>query len=118
MNAEAVREYCLRKAGATEDLPFGDEALAIRVRGKIFALIKLGNAPPRVNLKCDPALAKGLREKYPGAVVPGFHMNKSHWNTVMLDGSIPEGEIRGMIDHSYERVLGSLSRAERARVMG
>lgn len=117
MNAEAVREYGLRKAGATEDLPFGDEALAIRVGGRMFALIKIGKDPPRVNLKCDPALAVQLRRKY-AAVTPGYHMNKAHWNTVALDGSVPEEAIREMIDHSYDIVLRHLSRAERARLGG
>ena len=114
MNAEAVREYCRRKPHATEDLPFGDGALAIRVGGKMFALIILDKDPPRVNLKCDPALALRLRQKYPALVIPGFHMNKRHWNTVVLDGSIPDEDLRGMIDHSYKMVLRSLSRRERS----
>ncbi len=113
MNVETIREYCLRKPGATEDLPFGDEALAIRVGGKMFALIKIGKGPPRVNLKCDPALALHLRRKYPAAVIPGFHMNKRHWNTVIPNGTVPDEEIFRMIDHSYEMVLRGLSRSKR-----
>ncbi|MBM3133461.1 MAG: MmcQ/YjbR family DNA-binding protein [Chloroflexi bacterium] len=109
MNVESLRSYCLGKEGATEDLPFGADALAIRVADRMFALIKIGRGALSVNLKCDPALAVELRKKYP-SVTPGYHMNKTHWNTVALDGSIPDGEIRDMIDHSYEMVLKGLKK--------
>ncbi len=117
MNPESVRRYCLSKKGATEDLPFGDDVLTVRIAKKMFALIMIGNEEPRVNLKCDPALAIELRRKHP-AVIPGYHMNKQHWNTVQLDGSVPEAEIREMIDHSYALVVKGLKKADRLWVEG
>lgn len=114
-----LREYCNSMPGATEDFPFDDVTLVVKVRGKIFALMATDQDPdtPSINLKCEPTLAEMLRETYP-AVVPGYHMNKRHWNTVTVDGSIPEPEIHEMIDHSYEQVVKSLPRKEREALMG
>lgn len=114
-----LREYCSSKPGAVEDFPFDEVTLVVKVRGKIFALMATDQNPdtPNINLKCEPALAEMLRETYP-AVVPGYHMNKRHWNTVTVDGSIPEPEIHEMIDHSYEQVVKSLPRKEREALMG
>jgi predicted DNA-binding protein (MmcQ/YjbR family) len=112
MNAESFRAYCLSKAAATEGTPFGPEDIVFKVAGKMFALLALEEVPPRVNLKCDPDLALELRDRYE-QVEPGYHMNKKHWNTVVLDGVIPEREIRKMIDHSYELVVQSLPKAKR-----
>jgi predicted DNA-binding protein (MmcQ/YjbR family) len=102
MNIESLREYCISKAGVTESFPFGDDTLVFKVNGKIFALANL-DGDLSVNLKCDPSLALELRERYP-SVIPGYHMNKKHWNTVQIDGSVPDKEIFEWIDHSYDLV--------------
>jgi predicted DNA-binding protein (MmcQ/YjbR family) len=106
MNVEEVRGYCLSKKGAIEGFPFGDTTLVVKVGDKIFALLNL-DGPPSINLKCDPAKALELREIYP-SIIPGYHMNKKHWNTVMLDGSLPIEVMLSMLDHSYELVFNSL----------
>ena len=115
MNIEAFREYCLRKPAATEGTPFGPDNIVFKVAGKMFALAALDEVPPAVNLKCDPDLALELRDRYE-QVRPGYHMNKKHWNTVVLDGVIPPAEIRKMIDHSYDLVVQSLPKARRAQL--
>ena len=115
MNVESFRDYCLRKPAATEDTPFGPEDIVFKVEGKMFAIAALDEVPPRVNLKCDPDLALELRDRYE-QVTAGYHMNKKHWNTVVLEGVIPEREIRKMIDHSYELVVQSLPRAKREKL--
>ena len=102
MNIELLHDYCISKPNVTEGFPFGEDTLVFKVRGRIFALANL-DSEPSVNLKCDPALAIELREKY-DSVSPGYHMNKKHWNTVLLDGSIPEAELFTWIDHSYDLV--------------
>ena len=107
MDLETFREYCLTKSGATEGTPFGADTLVFKVGGKIFALASLDDIPPRVNLKCDPERALDLRDRFE-EVQPGYHMNKKHWNTVELSGAIPDAELRGMIDHSYELVAARL----------
>jgi predicted DNA-binding protein (MmcQ/YjbR family) len=112
MNIEAFREYCLGKRAATEGTPFGPDNIVFKVAGKMFALAALDEVPPAVNLKCDPDLALELRDRYE-QVRPGYHMNKKHWNTVVLDGVIPQVEVRKMIDHSYDLVVQSLPRAKR-----
>jgi predicted DNA-binding protein (MmcQ/YjbR family) len=112
MNAESFRAYCLSKPAATEGTPFGPEDIVFKVAGKMFAILALEEVPPRVNLKCDPDLALELRDRYE-QVEPGYHMNKKHWNTVVLDGVIPEREIRKMIDHSYDLVVQSLPKTKR-----
>lgn len=115
MNIETFREYCLSKRGATEDTPFGPEDIVFKVEGKIFGIAALDEVPPRVNLKCDPDLALELRDRYE-QVSPGYHMNKKHWNTIELDGVIPEREIKKMIDHSYDLVVRSLPKAKREKL--
>ncbi len=107
MDLESFREYCLAKNGATEGAPFGETVVVFKVGGKMFALASLDEVPATVNLKCDPDHALELRDRYE-LVRPGYHMNKKHWNTVELGGGIPTGEIRKMIDHSYELVVQSL----------
>ena len=109
MDLETFREYCLTKQGVTEGTPFGEDVLVFKVGGKIFALASLDDVPSRANLKCDPERALDLRDRYE-EVQPGYHMNKKHWNTVELSGRIPESELRGMIDHSYELILTRLSK--------
>jgi predicted DNA-binding protein (MmcQ/YjbR family) len=112
---DRVIAACLAKPGSAEDYPFGDGAAVFKVAGKMFALVPLGGSPGSVSLKCDPDLAAELRQTYP-AITPGYHLNKRHWNTVTLDGSVPEEEVLELIDHSYELVVARLSRAERARL--
>ena len=102
MDIVSLREYCISKKNVTESFPFGDDTLVFKRDGKIFALVNL-DGDLSINLKCEPALAIELRERY-SSVIPGYHMNKTHWNTVYLDGSIPDREIFSWIDHSYERV--------------
>ncbi len=115
MNVEEIRTYCLRKKGTTEDEPFGPGVLVFKVLGKMFALAPVGAVPQTINLKCDPERAAELRERYE-AVTPGYHMNKKHWNTLTLDGSIPKREVLELIDHAYDLVAASLTRADRARL--
>jgi predicted DNA-binding protein (MmcQ/YjbR family) len=112
MTFRDLHAYCLALPGAEETFPFGDEVLVFKVRGKMFALTPLERLPFSVSLKCDPDRAAALRDRYP-AVQPGYHLNKAHWNTVELDGSIADAEVRAWIDHSYELVVRSLKRAER-----
>jgi len=106
MNIEDLRDYCLSKPGTTEGMPFGEQTLVFKVGGKIFLLIGLEKAN-RFNVKCDPERAIELREQH-HEIIPGFHMNKKHWNTVYLDGGLTSVLIRELIDHSYELVLKSL----------
>jgi predicted DNA-binding protein (MmcQ/YjbR family) len=110
-----VLEVCTGLPGAVEDYPFGDEVAVFKVGGKMFALVTLAGDPGSVNLKCDPDWALELRARY-GAVRPGYHMDKRHWNTVDLDGSMDGAEVRDLIDHSYELVVRRLPKAERARL--
>ena len=103
MHAEAIRSYCLSKPNATESMPFGEDTLVFKVQQRIFLLLDLRDNPPRVNVKCDPEKALVLRERY-ACVIPGYHMNKKHWNTILLNGTIPPQLIRELITHSYELV--------------
>lgn len=112
MNIEQFRTYCLSKPGASEDFPFDETTLCFRVAGKIFAITDLQAERLSVNLKCEPAYALELRERY-DEVQPGWHMNKKHWNTVDFEGSIGAPLLRALIDHSYEQVVRTLSRAQR-----
>ncbi len=106
MNIESVRDYCLQKPDAAETMPFGDDTLVFKAGGKIFLLISL-KEPNRFNVKCDPGLAIELRESY-SEIQPGFHMNKTHWNTVYFDGSLTEKQLLEMIDQSYRLIVSSL----------
>src|SRR5947207_7171536 len=116
MDAVEVREYCLTKPNATEGTPFGETVLVFKVAGKMFALMSLDEVPATTNLKCDPDLALELRDRYE-QVRPGYHMNKKHWNTVEIDSGISDSELRKMIDHSYQLVVRSLPKAERAKFL-
>jgi predicted DNA-binding protein (MmcQ/YjbR family) len=115
MELEFVRSYLLKKKGATEELPFGPEALVFKVMGKMFALLAWQQNPLQISLKCDPDHALALRDIYE-AVQPGYHMSKKHWNTITLDGSIPEDETVKMIDDSYRLVVKGLKKADRERL--
>jgi predicted DNA-binding protein (MmcQ/YjbR family) len=105
MLIETIRNYCLAKPGVTESFPFGDDTLVFKVMGRIFALVSLDEH--RINLKCDPEKAIALREEFPD-VIPGYHMNKRLWNTVLLNGSVPARQILSWIDDSYALVVESL----------
>jgi predicted DNA-binding protein (MmcQ/YjbR family) len=108
-----LRRVCLALAGAEETFPFDAENSVFKVGGKIFAISRLGGKPLRVSLKCEPALAEGLRAAHP-EIIPGYHLNKRHWNTVVIDGSLPEQTLRDMIEDSYDLVVSGLSRARQA----
>ena len=115
MNFNTLKNYLMAKPGAVEEFPFDAVTLVIKVSSKMFALVGINDDPPRLNLKCDPAKAEILREIYP-AIMPGYHMNKRHWNTVILDGSIADAEIQSMIDDSYALVVKGLSKAQRSHL--
>lgn len=114
MNIEEFRFYCLSLKGVEEGLPFGDDVLAFKVGGKIFALTDI-NTFISVNLKCDPEKAVELREQYP-SVMPGYHMNKKHWNTVLADGSVPDRLLKEWTKHSYDLVFASLPKKVREEI--
>ena len=107
MNIETLREYCLSKPGAEETLPFGPDTLVYKIGGKIFLLAGLDSENLRFNVKCDPDNAIEPREEY-DCVLPGYHMNKKHWNTIVVDGSVPSQLLKEWIDHSYDLVVASL----------
>jgi predicted DNA-binding protein (MmcQ/YjbR family) len=115
MNIEELRDYCISKKGVTEGFPFDEVTLVFKVGGKMFALTNL-DGEPSVNLKCDPEKAIELREQF-SAIVPGYHMNKLHWNTVYMDGSVPDKLLQEMIDLSYNLIFESLPRAKREEVL-
>jgi predicted DNA-binding protein (MmcQ/YjbR family) len=103
MDAMSIREYCLSKDEVEETFPFGPDTLVFKTSGRIFLLVSLDTLPVRFNAKCAPEKALELREQYAG-IVPGYHMNKKHWNTVQLDGSIPDTLVKELIDDSYQLV--------------
>jgi len=107
MNNEDIRIYCISKPGVAESLPFDDVSLVFKVMNKIFAILSLDANPRRINSKCDPDEAIDLRERYSG-VIPGYHMNKQLWNTVILDGSFTTKEFLQWIDNSYDLIVASL----------
>lgn len=112
MNYQQARTYLLGKPDAVEDFPFGPDVAVMKIQGKMFATLSIDSGEGRMNLKCEPNQALMLRDFFE-AVIPGYHMNKQHWNTIKLDGSIPEGEIQRMIDHSYALVVNSLTKVVR-----
>ncbi len=112
MNIEQFREYALSRSATSEDFPFGPDTLVLRVAGKIFAITGLDSEQFTVNLKCDPDYALELREQH-SEVIPGWHMNKKHWNTVDCEGALDDRMLRSLIDHSYEQVVKTLKKAER-----
>ena len=117
MELEALKHYLLAKPATTEEIPFGPQALVYKVAGKMFALVAWDEEPMRISLKCDPERALALREVFPG-VRGAYHFNKRHWNMVDLDGSVPEGEVLAMIDHSFDLVVSRLPRATRDEIRG
>lgn len=115
MDLPELINCCLDLKGAEETTPFGPDVLVYKVCGKVFALTSPDEVPSRVNLKCDPDWALELRDEYE-AIIPGFHMNKKHWNTVALDGSLPDNLIRELIDHSYHLVVKGMTKKQRAEL--
>jgi predicted DNA-binding protein (MmcQ/YjbR family) len=113
MNLEELRDYCLQLPGVTEELPFGPDTLVFKVMGKVFLLTPIDEAAkPQFNVKCDPEKAEELREKY-ADVQPGYHMNKKHWNTVIITGSVPSELLYSWIKDSYELVADSLPKKDK-----
>lgn len=112
MNIEVCREFCLSFPGATEDLPFDENTLCFKVMGKIFSICDIENFES-INLKCDPIKAIELRESYPNIVTPGYHMNKKHWNTVLMGNHLPDSLIKELIIDSYNLVVQKLTKKER-----
>ena len=115
MTPEELRRSCLERAGACEDFPFGPATSVVKVAGKMFALSGLGSRPVRVSLKCEPELAELLRAGHE-AIAPGYHLNKRHWNTVTLDGSLPDAMVYDMVEDSYDLVVAGLPKATRERL--
>jgi predicted DNA-binding protein (MmcQ/YjbR family) len=112
---QQCRDHCLMQLQSMEDFPFGPDIYVYKV-GKIFAILSEKEGVARVNLKCDPAEALMLRDIFP-AITPGYHMNKQHWNTVLLDGSVPDNEIKRQIENSYQLIVKSLPKAKRGQLL-
>ncbi|RMB59076.1 MmcQ/YjbR family DNA-binding protein [Dokdonia sinensis] len=115
MDIESFRSYCIAKKGVTEEFPFDAQTLVFKVMGKMFALSGLERFPSQVNLKCDPERGIKLREEYDGAIIPGYHMSKVHWNTLILE-QLPPKLILELIDHSYELVVAGLTKKLKAEL--
>jgi len=111
-NIESFREYCLSLPGVTESFPFDESTLVFKVINKLFALTGLNSPEFKVNLKCDPVKALELRAEYPD-VIPGYHMNKKHWNTVYFDGDLPDDLLVELVDHSYDLVVAKLTKSDK-----
>ena len=115
MDAAALRSWCLEQAGAAEEFPFGPGTSVFKVSRKIFALSALGRAPLEVSVKCEPELAVSLRACYP-AIRSGYHLNKRHWNTITLDGSLPDQVVRDLVEDSYDLVVSALPKRVREQL--
>ncbi|MFK4149854.1 MmcQ/YjbR family DNA-binding protein [Streptomyces sp. NPDC004065] len=116
MTPQELRALCLSFNAAVEDFPFNPRTSVFKVLGKMFALTDLQARPLTVNLKCDPEDAIRLRGAHPGLIVPGWHMNKRHWNTVTVDAELPDRLVRELVEDSYDLVVAGLPRAERLRL--
>jgi predicted DNA-binding protein (MmcQ/YjbR family) len=112
---KALIEYCLAKPGTSASYPFGEGTLVFKVLDKIFCLISEDETPLRMNLKCDPEDAQALRSQYE-AIIPGYHMNKQHWNSLILDGSLPDALVGELIDHSYDLVVANMSQEKQRKL--
>ena len=113
MNVEELREYCISMKGVEESMPFGPEALVLKVMGKVFLIASLNSTPFQFNVKCDPEKAIELREQY-DCVIPGFHMNKKHWNTIILDDSVSDAFLKTWIVDSYNLVFTKLTKKQKS----
>jgi len=116
MTPQELRAFCLSFNAAVEDFPFDPQTSVFKVQGRLFALTNLAAQPLKVNLKCDPEDAVRLRGEYQGLIVPGWHMNKRHWNTVTVDGELPDHLARELVEDSYDLVVAGLPRADRLRL--
>lgn len=112
MTPDQLRTWCLQMPGSEETFPFAPETSVFKVAGKVFALARLDAEPLRVSMKCEPALAEQLRLSHP-AIAPGYHLNKRHWNTVTVDGSLKDGMVRDLVEDSYALVVDGLPRRAR-----
>ncbi len=115
MNPRRIATFLLKFPETTEEQPFGPDVDVYKVAGKIFAITSPEQSPPAISLKCDPTLALELREEF-DAVVPGYHLNKALWNTVILDSSVPDVELKKMIIHSYEQVIAGMTKGAREKL--
>jgi predicted DNA-binding protein (MmcQ/YjbR family) len=115
VTARGLQKLCLGFPGASETFPFGPEHSVFKVEGKLFAISALERAPLSVSLKCEPELAEQLRAAHAG-IEPGYHLNKRHWNTVTLDGSVPDAMVRDMVEDSYDLIVAAMPRAVRERL--
>jgi len=115
MYIDQLKNYCIVKKGVEECFPFDEETLVFKVMGKMFLLVGIDSKPVEFNVKCDPELAIQIREKY-DCVQPGFHMSKTHWNTVVCDGSVPKKTLKEWIDHSYDEVVKGLTKKLKAEL--
>ncbi len=114
MDIESFRLYCLSKLGAEECFPFDESTLVFKVMGKMFALCALERLPAQANLKADPDYSVELRESYPDLIIPGFHMNKLHWNTVLIEEGLDDSLIKELVDQSYALVVSKLTKKNKA----
>lgn len=115
LNLNSLKKYCSAKHGSQEDYPFGPDVIVYKTASKMFALISCSNSIINLSLKCDPLLAYSLRQEYK-AIIPGYHLNKKHWNTIIIDNSIPDDKLFWLIDHSYELVFKSLSKKQQTEL--
>ena len=115
MKAVALRRWCLAQTGSVEEFPFGPTTSVFKVGGKVFAISALDRSPLEVSLKCEPELALELRGTY-AAIRPGYHLNKRHWNTVTLDGTLPDRLVRDLIEDSYDLVVSALPKRTRTQL--
>ena len=115
MDATDLRQWCLAQTGAVEDFPFGPEHSVFKVGGKMFAISALDREPLEVSAKCEPELAVGLRDTY-AAIRPGYHLNKRHWNTITVDGSLPDRLVRDLVEDSYDLVVAALPKRAREQL--
>jgi len=116
MTFEQLKDYLDTKPQVTLEYPFGDDVHVFKVAGKMFALVAYKDDVMRINLKCDPDEALALRDIF-SAVIAGYHMNKKHWNTVIFDGSIPQGETERMIDNSFNLVVSKMTKKEQQSIL-
>ena len=116
MQLQEIEKLLLKRKGSYIDYPFGDDIMTLKIENKIFAIVSEKDNPLRVNLKCEPNDAIAYREIYE-SVIPGYHMNKKHWNTIILDGSIPKSVVEDMISQSYELVFSKLTKKEKEKIL-
>ena len=117
MNIEEFRDYCLSKKEVTESFPFDEQTLVFKVMNKMFALCALERSPSQVNLKCEPERSVELRAEYDGLIIPGYHMSKLHWNTILIEDNVPYDLLLELIDHSYQLVVDGLPKKLREQLL-